>query len=74
MTIVLCDACGMRAMTTVIRGMRGGEFCSMKCAIAVEGAADACSHEENIDGTTHTGRRLICRDCGYDRIEEQEVA
>jgi len=36
----------------------------------------ACAHEDNIDGTTHSTPvgmvRLVCKQCGYGRIERRE--
>lgn len=61
-------------MMAVVVGMDGGDYCNMRCSIAQNGAPDACAHEENISDQV-PGRdtaRLICKTCGYDRVEAVE--
>lgn len=72
MTIVICDNCGARVMGAIIRSSGDGEYCTMRCAIAAEGPADACAHEKRADATTHgTAKRMVCVACGD--VEEMEI-
>ena len=74
MRIVLCDnpTCGARILGASIVSVNGEDFCSMTCSIAVNGAPDACAHEDNISDQVpgRSKARLICKECGFDRIEE----
>lgn len=61
-------------MMTIVVGADGGDYCTLRCSIAMNGSADACAHEDNISDAAN-GRdtaRLICKDCGYDRVEAVE--
>ena len=70
MRIVLCDRCGVRLMEGIFRATSDdGDFC-FACSQAVKD--EACDHEDNVSDAV-PGRdtaRLICKACGYDRIEE----
>lgn len=64
MKITICDVCEMVLQGAIYkRAHEDGDYC--------ETCVKACPHEENIDGTTHgvDGKRLICKECGYDRVE-----
>lgn len=70
MTIVLCDTCGKRIMGGVYKTNGTTEdFCSRKCAKAHE-EPEGCQHEDNMsdDAAGRSTARLICKDCGYDRL------
>lgn len=71
MTIVLCDNCGKRIMGGIYKTYDTQEdFCSKKCASTRE-QPNECPHEDNMsdESAGRTTARLICRACGYDRVE-----
>lgn len=69
--VYICDGCKKRIGGTVYqRGGVDGEYCN-KCIRPELEAEAACTHEDNISDEV-PGRataRLICKDCGYDRVE-----
>lgn len=70
MRIILCDNCGKRVMDGIYKTSGTTEdFCSRKCAKALS-EPKGCQHEDNMSDQV-AGRstvRLICKDCGYDRL------
>jgi len=79
MRIILCDNCGARVMGAIAKIDRSAlDFCSRSCAEEkVRGVPSSggggCMHEDNMDGTAHdtpvSFRHLVCRACGFDRME-----
>jgi hypothetical protein len=73
--IYLCDNCNSQIKDGVHKIDRSNEdFCSRKCAEEkVRGVQpEECQHEDNMSDQA-AGRstaRLICKTCGYDRVEE----
>lgn len=68
--VYICDGCKQPIEGAIYqRGDGEGDFCNS--CLHPEAS---CSHENNISDAT-AGRdtaRLICKDCGYDRVEAVE--
>lgn len=75
---ITCDMCGAQISVIHRSGVVEGEFCFECVRKATDAAnAEACAHEDNASDQV-SGRstaRLICKQCGYDRIVQvEEVA
>ena len=70
-TITYCDGCNAQISIVYQRGDVEGDFC-LEC-LRPEAA---CTHENNISDATNgkPTARLICKDCGYDRVVAVEDA
>ena len=68
-TIIFCDGCNAQISTVYQKGGVDGEFC-LECMTTEA----ACTHENNISDATNgkDTARVICKDCGYDRVEAVE--
>jgi len=71
MRIVLCDRCGARITGGIFKLAATDEDFCFDCSRSI--ADPACQHEDNADGTTNETepgkRHLVCKNCGYDRLE-----
>lgn len=71
MRIVLCDRCGVRIQGGVVKLVNSDEDLCFDCSRVVA-PEEACQHEDNISDAVpgRTTARLVCKACGYDRVEE----
>lgn len=70
--IITCDGCNAQISVIHRHGSIAGEYCFECLQKSMAPVDEGCPHEENMSDEVagRTTAHLICKQCGYDRIEE----